>query len=539
MRCFTLKELTDLSDSDSDTEILKHTLLADSRFLQLEETDSNQSYFISNRSLFQWFCRLSVRLALAKQVRLDEHQLALTMSSLCIDDRWNIPATKAVQFGNHSGFIESTNIVNQYVFPIAHILSFMKFPTAVMDTVIENFKAQETVHSTFEELGRQLIEDGFSTMNAIFKESVCLVVQAREGLLTGERMTLEQAGAKLGGFTREWARQLEKKFWRRLKLSPRGRSLTRCLSTALMCNIISNKGRLVIQQCSANTSLLSFLAKCAGVPWVVFPDTKIVVLGISPEDLQSSRSTTDLGQEEIDIDSIVAWLQSEMHLCLTYADLRALGEDIAQSREKSLAKSLTKTEMVYLALRTIGRPAHYTEVTEVYNSLFSDEPSTPHNVQALLGRKKYGVVWIGLHGTYALREWGYQRPSKGLFDAVTEIVQERYKNTSQPVPFAVIVAEMGKRRQVVNPNSLTIAAHCNPELIRVGRDSFVPKEFSEETKEQISADELDRILKEFENKEDKGAIERIDSSISEKGSYASRFNQALLNFKEKFTSKRH
>jgi hypothetical protein len=109
------------------------------------------------------------------------------------------------------------------------------------------------------------------------------------------------------------------------------------------------------------------------------------------------------------------------------------------------------------------------------------------------------VVWIGVRGTYALKEWGYERPSKGLFEAVADIVENRYEATGTPVPFAVIAAEMGKLRRVVKLSSLTFATHCNPRLRRVSGDSFVPRAPDDEVVEEIAEDELDRILQEFED----------------------------------------
>jgi hypothetical protein len=528
-RCFTPEELADFADSGSDNEILKHALLTDSRFVQLEEKHSNQKHFISQGSLFHWFCRLSVRLAQAKQTRLDKRQLALFTSSLRIDDRWNTPPMEAVQFGSHFGFVAPAYTADQYVFPIAHILAFMPFPTAVTDTIIENFPTQEKAHSMFEELGRQLIQDGFS----IFSKNVRYVVQAREGLLTGKRMTLQRIGTQLGGFTREWARQLEAKFWTKLQARPRGRSLTRLLSTALVCNVISNKGRLVINQSSPDAFLLGFLAKCAGVPQATFPHSKMLILGASPKDVMLPKSAGSV-HEDIDTDSIATLLESQWQLCIIGSDLKTLAESIAQFRRKRL----TKGQKACLALIAIGKPAHYTEITEVYNSLFPDEPTSEHNLHAVLSREQHGVVWIGMRGTFALKEWGYEHPSTRLFDIATEVVMERYKETAQPVPFTVIVAEMGKRRRLVNSASLVIATQCNPNLRRIGKDSFVPKEPSEEIQEEIPAEELDRILREFEKEGDKRPIEQKLSSISRKESHPSRFSHALLSLKKKLTSLR-
>lgn len=560
-RCFTLEELSHFADSDSDNEILRHAFLADSRFLQLEEADSSERHFISKTNLFQWFCRLSIRLTQAKQARLSKHQVAILMDSLRIDGRWDSPPTEAIQFGSHFGFIGPAWTTNQYVFPLAHVLSFTEPSTQVASIVIENFPRGEVIHLAFEQLAQQLIRDGFSK----FSERMRYVVQAREGLLTSKRMTLQQIGTQLGGITRERVRQVEEKFWTDLQARPRGRSLTRLFSTALVCNVISNQGSLVVHQSSPEAFLLSFLARCTGVPQAIFPDTQLVILGASQKDVASHNKAACLFQEEADIDSlyrkgcitydefderrgnliyentdvdsIATRLESESRLCFTGNDLRILAENIAQSRRKRLTrKHLTKGQKAYLALQAIGKPAHCSEITEVYNSLFPDEPSNEHNLHAVLGREQYGVVWIGVHSTFALKEWGYEHPPETLFDTVTEIVKERYKATAQPVPFTVVVAEMGKRRRVVNPSSLTLATQCNLNLQRVGKDSFVPKEPTEEIQEETSAEELDRILRKLEKESDSKATDQKLPPSSRKESPPSRFGRIVLSLKQRLTS---
>jgi len=560
-RCFTLEELSHFADSDSDIEMLGHAFLSDSRFLQPEEADSSERYFISKASLFQWFCRLSIKLAQAKQARLSKHQVAILMDSLRIDGRWDSPPTEAIQFGSHFGFIGSAWTTNQYVFPLAHVLSFTESPSQVASIVMENFPRGEVIHLAFEQLAQQLIRDGFSK----FSEKVRYVVQAREGFLTSKRMTLQQIGTQLGGITRERARQLEEKFWTNLQARPRGRSLTGLFSTALVCNVISNQGSLVVHQSSPEAFLLSFLARCTGAPQAIFPDTQLVILGASQKDLVSHNKAACLFQQEADIDSlyrkgcitydefderrgnliyentdvdsIATCLESESRLCFTGNDLRILAENIAQSRRERLTrKHLTKGQKAYLALRAIGKPAHCSEITEVYNALFPDEPSNEHNLHAVLSQEGYGVAWIGIRSTFALEEWGYEHPSTTLFDTAAEIVKERFEETGQPVPFTVVVAEMGKRRRVVNPSSLVIATQCNINLQRVGKDSFVPKKPTEEIQGETSAEELDRILRKFEKDSDKKATNQKLAPSSRKESPPSRFGRIILSLKQRLTS---
>jgi len=42
--------------------------------------------------------------------------------------------------------------------------------------------------------------------------------------------------------------------------------------------------------------------------------------------------------------------------------------------------------------------------------------------QALTSKSQDKWVWIGLRGVYALKEWGFKRPDKGLYQTVFEII---------------------------------------------------------------------------------------------------------------------
>ena len=204
----------------------------------------------------------------------------------------------------------------------------------------------------------------------------------------------------------------------------------------------------------------------------------------------------------IDTDAMAGLLDSQDNFFLSADDLFTVAESVATRR----LKPLNKTQRVYAALRSIGRPAHYSEVTKAYNSNFPDDQTSQRNILAMLSRcaapdlEQYGLVWTGAKGVYALKVWGYERPSKGLFDAVTEIVNERYKETGKPVPLVVITAEVGKYRQVVPPSSLIFATHRNPNLRRVSEDTFVPEGGCDEMREGDKQDDLDRILRAFERR---------------------------------------
>jgi len=489
--CFTFEDFLKYAQPDFNRELLKHALLNDSRFIVLNKENSDTNYFITKRRLFQWFCQLNLRLAHAKKFRLSKHQLAILISFLCIRERWDTPPIEVIQFGKQFGFIGTNYTENQYVFPLAYILSFMSYKlseTTVQYIIKEVSSNTIDVNFPFRHLAQKIIQEKFSC----FTYRECYVIKAREGLLTGGKMTLEWIGLHYG-ITRERVRQIESKFWYKLRHPVHAPTFSR----ALIYNIMSRQGSLTITSNSSEEFIMSFLAKCSGVPFVRLSDIEMVTLGAFSEDSILPKSIGSIFKY-VDVASIISRLESEDCLCFVKSDLKNLAENIKRVR----LKSLNKRQKAYLALRTIGKPAHSAKITEVYNSLFPEHPSTEHNIHAVLSYEEYGVVWIGIRSTFALKEWGYEHPSETLFDTVTKIVEEKYKEITRPVSFEIIVTEMGKYRQFVNHNSLTIASHCNPNLRRVGKNSFIPRKPNEkETQEDISAKELDRVLREFKTKE--------------------------------------
>ena len=506
--CFVFEDLLNYAKPDFDSELLKHALLNDSRFILLNKENSDKKYFVPKRRLFQWFCQLNLRLAHAKQVRLSKHQLAMLISFLCVHERWDIPPTEVIRFGKQFGFIGTTWAENQFVFPLAYILSFMsyKLSEVTVKYIIKEISSDTIdVNFPFMHLAQKLIQEKFSC----FTYRECYVIKAREGLLTGKKMTLEWIGLHYG-ITRERVRQIESKFWYKLRHPAHAPTFSR----ALIYNIMSRQGNLIFTANSSEDLTISFLAKCSGIPFVILPDIKKLILGVFSEDTILPRSSSSIF-EYVNVTSIISRLESENSLCFIKSDLKTLAESLRRFR----LKRLNKGQKAYLALRTIEKPAHSAKITEVYNSLFPDQPSTEHNIHAVLSHEKYGVVWIGIRSTFALKEWGYEHPSETLFDTVTKIVEEKYKESSRPVSFEIIVTEMGKYRQVVKHSSLTIASHCNPNLHRIGKNSFIPRKPDEETEEEISAEELDRILREFKIKEqDESTIANIpkNKKITEK-----------------------
>lgn len=496
-RCFMVAELGDFADAYIGRDLPRDALVCDARFLQVSQDGGPEDFFVSRSTLFRWFDQLTFRLAWAKKSRLTRSQLANLMSSLRLEGRWREPPEQVVQFGLEHHFFETAWTAGEFVFPLAHLMSFAS-PLVIKSTAPVALEIREGRGGHLE---NALILEATLNQGLAWFESkggwvgrsgkkIVHVVLAREGLSHGERLTLEQIGDSLG-LTRERVRQLEAKFWERIRMPSAQVNLTKPFLLALIESVSRRQGSLIYRLNPRDGRLLRFMAKCVGVPTAQIIGTDLVILGASQSlDLKEwlkSKLPDDYAE-------IGTYLDENIHPCLAAQDVKEIAEEL----EHFLQPRLTKARMVYLALRDIGRPAHYSEVAHVCNSMFPERPMTENNVLAILGRNEASIVWVGLRGTYALKELGYERPSNTLFDTVANIVLDRYNETNSPVPFAVILAEIGKYRPLVKVSSLTIAAYCNPCLQRVGIYSFAPKVTCDGDGGDLSPVELDRILSEFD-----------------------------------------
>lgn len=391
-----------------------------------------------------------------------------------------------INFGQQFGFIIPAWTSGYYLFPLARLLSHLSpLRVKVAKSVLEDLAEENGRDAIFQKPTDYWINQGL----ALFDERVTYVIKRRECILSGTKATLEEIGAD-SGVTRERVRQIEASFWEGNRLLGNPEVQVPFIKEILREVMMEQEGRLVA---STKSSYLRFTFKCMGIPFIKIPNTDLAIIGSLQKDVSSLMKSLDHWTNSLDADIIAVGSKLGDDLCLSASDLESICKKVVEFRQKHL----NKAQRIYLTLRSIGRPAHYSEVTAEYNHLFPDEPSIEHNVHAVLTREAYGVVWVGARGTFALEEWGYHRPTRSLFETVEDIVSGLYKSTGNPVPFASIVAEIGKYRQVVNPISVTIAAHCNPNLQRVLKDFFIPKDSGEPVSEEMSTDELDRILQDF------------------------------------------
>lgn len=486
-RSFTLTELTDFPVDSIDVQLLKSTLLSDSRFICLQSEPPDENRLVLDSTLFNWFIRLNMRLAEIGKFRLTENHIACRINSLRREGRWKVVPSNAMTWGISLGLICPTFSSDQYNFPIAHFFSKLTSSRLqIADNVLKEMCIERIWAKPLRKRIKKALTEGFSRFN----KNVEYVVRCREGLLTGKRMTLQEVGDTMS-LTRERVRQVEEKFWMALRKTQWHRGP---FMFAFLCYLMNVSGSFMVRLGSYDENLVTFLAKCFDIPFIKFQKLGILLLSFSTHDNIASLSSARYSLDEIEQDSIIRYFEFEDKTPLLKRDIKELAKRTAYFRQKHLNTS----QKVYLALRSIGRPAHYSKVTEIHNEMWPEGMENEHSIHAALGRGNYGVVWLGIRGTYALKEWGYDRPLMGFYESVAKIVRNKYEETGVPVSFSVISSEIGKYRKMIKSSSLILSLVFNPQLQRVQGDCFIPRDPNYVMEDSISSDELDRILRQFQ-----------------------------------------
>lgn len=267
---------------------------------------------------------------------------------------------------------------------------------------------------------------------------------------------------------------------------------------ALLSEVMRKRGSPFFDNEHPAAPAVCGVAQLLGIPYARTKWGNFLIFGMSKFNF-STRGQSASVAEYIDLDVVCQQLDT--------GELSWLPGDIipavAQVVVKERLKRLNKPEKVYLTLREIGRPAHFSEVSGAYNDIFPDDPTREHNVHAILSRcaapdtEQYGIVWVGVKGTYALKEHGYERPKLGIFEAVTKIVADKYAETGKSVHISVITTELGKYRQFINSTSLAHATGFNDRIEQVSKDYFIPKAARPEVPVEDKSDEQSRIFREF------------------------------------------
>jgi hypothetical protein len=472
----------------SISEQILRNIAEDYRLLPVRDVDSGSTVFVPDRFLFRWFLSVVLRLSDQGGRQLTRSQLECLIAGLNHLGPWRLEPSRIVGWARKYGFIEESAFRDVFVSPLAEILmsctpEVKRHLVACLEFLTETGARLQTLDCTPEYWINQLLSR--------FDERTTLIIRSREPFSFRNQMVLEELGGKLG-LTRERVRQLEAEFWRKVKSC-------RSLYQTAVCGFFSEWvtarcSRIQLEDCFSQL----FFAKAAGVPIgrvsfsgvcliggldVTIPHRELKVLPEPPDDSLACLSK-------------YAW--HDRGLRLSAVD----NERLCRPLMPYAHKKFTLPDKVTLVLRSIGKPAHFSEVTSEFRLMFPGEDYSSQSIEGALRRCTNGVVWVGMKGTYALEEWGHRRPQMGLMETVARIVSEKHAETGRSVHINTIMNEVSKTRPITKGNSIRIAAERNPSVRKVSKDYFVPLSDHDVVQVDEDIEALDRILRKFETDRD-------------------------------------
>jgi len=380
-----------------------------------------------------------------------------------------------------------------YCFPIHHLLKHIKRIKYIEETSLMLNQVLNSYKTGKRHLTHVLNYAYDSTLNILktLKIDEEKVITLRYGLKNGDRLILESIG-QLMGLTRERVRQIESAALHRLRHPTR---LNR-LKTSYYLILNSNKGNLLIPKNISHIHLNSIvlLFHILGVPFYEVDEGLIIGAELLPADCFNK---TMLWNKKVDSKMIHEQLNQIGCWWVGDEDTKWIIENV----QIILQKKQLKIHRIYLALKDLGKPSHFSEIALKHNEIFPEYHNTEHNIHATLCMYPDLIVWTGKMGIYALPEWGFERPKMGLYETCYEIVSKRYNDTGKPVEYSFVQSQIHKYRKLVNPNSVFFACYLNDsiditadkKLLPTGREKAVFID-TEEDYERI-----EEKLKEFEN----------------------------------------
>jgi hypothetical protein len=477
-------------------EFIDTALITDGRFFSLG-TNEGESIFISQYAVFSWYYQISLhcgKMPLRKFFIKNAHLLGLFYSAMKGTHCPSLP-TSIINYGCNYGFILPAANENSYFLPVAYFCSLIyrgkyKFPD--YRALLKGFNNL----SGLSEIERSHIinipmddwlNDAFDINNLSDKRATEFFI-LKEGLNGNDKHTLEEI-AVLHKLTRERVRQIIGKISRKLQNGSISRSI---LIQGLLCYLLKNKGKLTFRE---NNRLLILILNILNIEFTHLPDSVYMIMGNQNESvikLTNILFNSDFHPNNNNIRKLVI---KYIYLSKTDVDI------ICETLNNNIIKNYHKYNKVTYALSVIGRPAHYSSIYSKLLLLFPDLSISEKSVLAILDRltkrNNNQVVWIGIKGTYALKKWGYEKPSKKLFDTITEIVNNYFEKNNKPISRNRVIIELSNYRKIVNPTSIIFALTLNPCIVEVAHNQYIPRKVSEVPEEPVFDDFIDQAIQDF------------------------------------------
>lgn len=457
--------------------------------LGIEDSDTSEEL------LFSWLVFLNFELAKKGSFVLKEKELLQKIKKIDFlskeKDVDNNTFFNIIEWGEKKGLVKQTR-GKHYVFPLAKILTqATEESQRIFADILEDDKKRRKMLFQNQSLKKSGHYHFVKGLKIIREENARMyyIIKSRYGLYGSKAKTLQEIGDELD-ITRERVRQIENRLHQKFKWRKHrelyGKAKEHFI-IAFLYYFFADQGSFLLCLETKKRGHEEFLAKCTGVPagqikkleWAMMTYQEDEVFKLFLECEQKLKAI-DWKRKKPNTKTIREIIFNKLDkLYLSYKDAELLSEKIFDRMQKNF----NTKQRVYLTLQEIGRPAHFREIAQTYGRMWPQNSCNEKLIHNYLinTNKTFGIVWTGKKGVYALEEWGYERPTKSIFDIVAEIVEKKYQETQQPVHISEIKEEAMKYRKLVGKNSISMACNFNPLLCQDSSQYFVPQKTHKKT----------------------------------------------------------
>lgn len=488
----SLETLTRTNLSHKEAVGLLEIISKDNDFICLSGNDPGSWRFINFKRIIEPFVELNLRLmgTFTELIPLSKIRGFIAMKFGLKREDINIQNVIA-RLSNY-GLIVSAN--EKFSFPIHHLINYVERLryTEESEIIINYIERQrkignKNVKNPFEDIYMRL----FSILRSLLRPRQNEIIQLRYGL-NGEKLTLEAIGNRWN-ITRERIRQIQMSAMCKLKYSSEIKQIKEMYYEV----VVGNKGSIILSRNISRIGInrLAFILEILGIPF--YKCKEEIIIGYSEDLITKCFEQDMLWQKEIDVQMIRKKLNQVGLWWVGDCDVYWLIDKV----KKIVEKKRHKIHRLYITLKDLGRPSHYSEIALRHNEIFPEHCTTEHNIHAALTIYPDHFIWTGKHGYYALPEWGYERPKMGLKETCYKIVYERYKKTGKAVDFSYVLSQVSKYRKLVNPNSVRFSCYFNEFINVTEDDKLIPIEDLKGMKYIDTGEDYEKIemkLREFE-----------------------------------------
>ena len=472
---------------------------ADNRFIIIWQEDLDELFILPFNAFLNFLIRLNIRLGNLGIGQLSKKALEYLIISSLLKNNNKILAAELIKKAANISLLE---IDNQFVyFPLADVFSmFYRIMHDEFFELVENtIKSEGNKRKVRQSDMKKIISLAYpADKKSVYNKRNIEIILYRFGLRKSKKTTLVEIGARYG-LTRERVRQIIK---RELNTIKKNYAVKKALIETILKYFITNKTKKIyyLGKEKENT-IIKLMSSIMDIHIYEIARLNLFYICFNTSEKKLIIRYLKLAERKKSFIDIVREVDKKNNLFLSKKDKYI----IKKQELKKWPKYKIRKELIIKAMEKIGKPAHYVDIADECNKISSNIKITPKEVLIVLTRKskeKEEWTWTGRKGYYALKKWGYKRPSKDLFSTVYEIVCKYYREIKKPIHINLIKNEIQKSGRLYSEASLYFACYENQKIEQVNKNWFIPtrkrKRINKHEENIIDLEKLDKVIREME-----------------------------------------